>query len=147
MSSLHPQVVKARSQLADARLKAASLHHSGASGPQVCFAWADQVDQVINDLIKTAVSGLAKPLDDSCFALVALGGYGRRDLAPFSDIDLMLLYRGVSESQIAPLARSIAQMIVDAGLQLGFTIRTPSQARQAAWTEQAERSADRKSVV
>ena len=135
MSSLHPQVVKARSQLADARLKAASLHHSGASGPQVCFAWADQVDQVINDLIKTAVSGLAKPLDDSCFAFVALGGYGRRDLAPFSDIDLMLLYRGVSESQIAPLARSIAQMIVDAGLQLGFTIRTPSQARQAAWTD------------
>ena len=135
MSTLHPQVVKARSHLADARLKAANLHHSGATGPQVCFAWADQVDQVINDLIQAALTGLAKPLDASCFAFVALGGYGRRDLAPFSDIDLMLLYRGVSESQIAPLARSIAQMIVDAGLQLGFTIRTPSQARQAAWTD------------
>ena len=135
MSSLHPQVVKARSQLADARLKAASLHHSGATGPQVCFAWADQVDQVIHDLIQASLDGLQKPLDPSCFAFVALGGYGRRDLAPFSDIDLMLLYRGVSESEIAPLARLIAQMIVDAGLQLGFTIRTPYQARHFAWND------------
>ncbi len=135
MSSLHPQVVKARSQLADARLKAANLHHSGATGPQVCFAWADQVDQVIHDLIQASLGSLQKPLDPSCFAFVALGGYGRRDLAPFSDIDLMLLYRGVSESEIAPLARAIAQMIVDAGLQLGFTIRTPYQARQVAWTD------------
>ncbi len=135
MSSLHPQVVKARSQLADARLKAAGLHHSGATGPQVCFAWADQVDEVIQDLIKAALVGLSKPIDPGCFSFVGLGGYGRRDLAPFSDIDLMLLYRGVSESKIAPLARAIAQMIVDAGLQLGFSIRTPHQAKQIAWTD------------
>jgi len=135
LSSLHPQVVEARSLLADARLKAASLHNSGATGPQVCFAWADDVDQVIHDLIQAALEGLRDPVDPSRFAFVALGGYGRRDLAPFSDIDLMLLYRGVSESRIAPLARSIAQMIVDAGLQLGFSIRTPFQARQAAWAD------------
>jgi len=102
LSTLHPQVVKARSHLADARLKAANLHHSGATGPQVCFAWADQVDQVVNELIQAALAGLPIPLDASCFAFVALGGYGRRDLAPFSDIDLMLLYRGVRESQVAP---------------------------------------------
>jgi [protein-PII] uridylyltransferase len=135
LSSLHPQVVKARTQLADARNKAASLHNSGASGPQLCFAWADHVDDVINGLIQAAIQDLEQPIDAGCFAFVALGGYGRRDLAPFSDIDLMLLYRGLSESQIAPLARKIAQMIVDAGLQLGFSIRTPFQARQSAWTD------------
>ena len=90
---------------------------------------------VINGLIQAAISDLTDPIDAGCFAFVALGGYGRRDLAPFSDIDLMLLYRGVTESQIAPLARRIAQMIVDAGLQLGFSIRTPFQARQSAWTD------------
>jgi [protein-PII] uridylyltransferase len=119
----------------DARSKAASLHESGASGPQLCFAWADQVDEIINGLIQAAIGGLAKPLDSNSFAFVALGGYGRRDLAPFSDIDLMLLYRGISESEIAPLARAIGQMIVDAGLQLGLSIRTPFQARQIAWTD------------
>ncbi len=103
LSTLHPQVVKARSQLTDARAKAATLHHSGASGPQLCFAWADHVDEVVNGLIQAAVQTLPTPLDPSCFAFIALGGYGRRDLAPFSDIDLMLLYRGVTEAQIAPL--------------------------------------------
>ena len=135
MSSLHPQVVKARSQLADARNKALSLHDSGATGPQLCFAWADQVDEVINGLIQAAIADLPEPIDPSKFAFVALGGYGRRDLAPFSDIDLMLLYRGMSEARIAPLARRIAQLIVDAGLQLGFSTRTPFQARQIAWTD------------
>ena len=135
MSTLHPQVVKARTQLLDARAKAATLHYSGASGPQLCFAWADHVDVVVNGLIEASVQNLPMPLDPNCFAFIALGGYGRRDLAPFSDIDLMLLYRGVTEAQIAPLARSIAQMIVDAGLQLGFSIRTPFQARQSAWTD------------
>jgi [protein-PII] uridylyltransferase len=135
LSSLHPQVVHARSQLADARSKAASLHQSGATGPQVCFAWADDVDEIICGLISAAIQDLQKPLDPACFAFVALAGYGRRDLAPFSDIDLMLLYRGVSESDVAPLARAIAQMIVDSGLQLGFSIRTPFQARQIAWAD------------
>ncbi len=73
------------------------------------------------------------PLDSKSFAFVALGGYGRRDLAPYSDIDLMLLHRGLSEVHIAPLARKISQMIVDAGFQLGFTVRTPFQCRQIAW--------------
>jgi [protein-PII] uridylyltransferase len=128
-------VVEARSQLASARAKSAALHESGATGPQVCFAWADDTDEVITSLIQAALQTLSSQLDPNCFAFVALGGYGRRDLAPFSDIDLMLLYRGVRESSIAPLARAIAQMIVDAGLQLGFSFRTPFQAKQAAWAD------------
>ncbi|MEQ1826112.1 MAG: [protein-PII] uridylyltransferase [Pirellula sp.] len=135
MTTLHSQVVHARTQLTEARSKAANLHASGATGPQVCFAWADHVDEIINGLIVAAVRDLEKPLDPACFAFIALGGYGRRDLAPFSDIDLMLMYRGVSESDIAPLARSIGQMIVDAGLQLGLSIRTAGQARQLAWSD------------
>jgi [protein-PII] uridylyltransferase len=135
LSTLHPKVVEARSSLVNARSKAASLHQSGATGPQVCFAWADDVDEVINSLIAAAVDGLQVPIDKNSYAFIALGGYGRRDLAPYSDIDLMLLYRGLRESQIAPLARAIAQMVVDAGLQLGFSIRTPFQARQIAWSD------------
>ncbi len=135
MSSLHPQVLKARTLLADARLKAAALHDSGVSGPQVCFAWADHVDAVIVSLIEAAVQMLPAPIDPAKYSFIGLGGYGRRDLAPFSDIDLMLLYRGLKESEIAPLARLVAQMIVDAGMQLGFSVRTSFQAKQIAWTD------------
>lgn len=133
MSSLHPQVIEARTQLAEARIKAANLHSSGVTGPQVCFAWADAVDAIVLRLIQAACEGVG--IDPSSFAFVAHGGYGRRDLAPFSDIDLMLLHRGLSERDISPLARKASQMIVDAGFQLGFSVRTPFQCKQIAWTD------------
>ncbi|XZE36470.1 HD domain-containing protein [Pirellulaceae bacterium SH501] len=134
MSSLHPQVVAARAFLSEARGKAKGLHQSGGSGFQVCSAWTDDVDEAVRRLIAVAISDLPNPPDPSKFAFVALAGYGRRDLAPYSDIDLMLLYRG-SEAAIAPLARAIGQMIVDAGLQLSLAVRTPSQARSLAWID------------
>lgn len=133
MSSLHPQVIEARTQLAEARIKAANLHGSGATGPQVCFAWADAVDAIVCRLIVAACEDVA--VDPNTFAFVALGGYGRRDLAPYSDIDLMLLHRGLSDREVSPLARKVSQMIVDAGFQLGFSVRTPFQCRQIAWAD------------
>jgi [protein-PII] uridylyltransferase len=133
LSSLHPQVIEARTQLAEARVKAFNLHSSGATGPQVCFAWADAVDAIVLRLIRAACEPIA--VDPASFAFVAHGGYGRRDLAPFSDIDLMLLHRGLPEKEIAPVARNVSQMIVDAGFQLGFSVRTPFQCRQIAWTD------------
>jgi [protein-PII] uridylyltransferase len=133
LSSLHPQVIEARTQLAEARIKAANLHASGATGPQVCFAWADSVDAIIQRLILAACDGSG--IDPSRFAFIALGGYGRRDLAPYSDIDLMLLHRGLTERELAPIARKVSQMIVDAGFQLGFSVRTPFQCRQIAWAD------------
>ena len=134
MSSLHPQVVNARAFLAEARAKTRVLHESGGGGFQVCSAWTDDVDEVVVDIIRAALASLAKQPDLSSYAFVALGGYGRRDLAPYSDIDLMLLYRG-SEASIAPLARLIGQMVVDAGLQLGFSVRTVGQSKSVAWTD------------
>jgi len=133
LSSLHPQVIEARSQLAEARLKAASHHGSGATGPQVCFAWADAVDAIVSRLLHAACEDVQ--VDAAKFVFVALGGYGRRDLAPYSDIDLMLLHRGLTEKELAQLARNASQMIVDAGFQLGFTVRTPFQCRQMAWSD------------
>ncbi len=134
MSSLHPQVVLERAFLSEARDKAKLLHDSGGGGFQVCSAWTDDVDEAIRKLIAAALRDLPNPPDPTKFAFVALGGYGRRDLAPYSDVDLMLLYR-CSEAAIAPLARSVGQMIADAGLQLSFAVRTSSQARSVAWTD------------
>ncbi len=133
LSSLHPQVIEARAQLAEARLKIANLHASGSSGPQVCFAWADSVDAIVHRLIEVACA--ESEIEASSFSFIALGGYGRRDLAPYSDIDLMLLHRGLKESDISPIARRVSQMIVDTGFQLGFSVRTPHQCRQIAWID------------
>lgn len=134
MSSLHQQVVLERAFLIEARDKAEVLHASGAAGFQVCSAWTDDVDDAVRRLIAAALEDLGTAPDPSSYAFVALGGYGRRDLAPYSDLDLMLLYRG-TEAAITPLARAIGQMIVDAGLQLSFSVRTAAQARSAGWSD------------
>ena len=63
----------------------------------------------------------------SGIALVAHGGTRRRDLAPYSDADLMLLTTQAS----SPLAEKFSQLsrdLVDAGLDVGFSIRMQAEA-------------------
>lgn len=66
-------------------------------------------------------------------ALVAVGGYGRGELAPASDIDVILLHpAGVTAKQIEPVAERIWYPIWDAGLRLDHSVRTPAEARRLA---------------
>jgi len=58
-------------------------------------------------------------------ALVALGGYGRRELFPFSDIDLLLLHQpALKPAQIKEAAEAILYPMWDSGLEVGHSVRT-----------------------
>ena len=59
-------------------------------------------------------------------ALLAVGGYGRAELAPQSDIDVLLLHTGVKD--IGAIAEAIWYPIWDEGLKLGHSVRTPKEA-------------------
>jgi [protein-PII] uridylyltransferase len=63
-------------------------------------------------------------------ALVAVGGYGRRELLPGSDLDVLLLHDG--QPGIADLADKIWYPIWDSGAHLDHAVRTPAEARQVA---------------
>lgn len=63
--------------------------------------------------------------------LVAVGGHGRKELAPGSDVDLLLLHRGNAE-QVDALASAVWYPIWDAGLRLDHSVRTVAEARRAA---------------
>jgi [protein-PII] uridylyltransferase len=65
-------------------------------------------------------------------ALVAHGGYGRRQQAPFSDVDLMILYDGKRDGLIAQTASRLTQDICDVYQHLGHSLRTPMEAFQQA---------------
>ncbi|WP_343292077.1 [protein-PII] uridylyltransferase [Vandammella animalimorsus] len=66
------------------------------------------------------------------FALLAVGGYGRRSLFPASDIDLLLLTpEGLEPESDARLQNAIEQFVSncwDAGLEIAFSVRSGSQA-------------------
>ncbi|SOD73442.1 UTP--GlnB (protein PII) uridylyltransferase GlnD [Jatrophihabitans sp. GAS493] len=71
---------------------------------------------------------LCAPLaSKSNVALVAVGGLGRRDLAPYSDLDLVLLYEG-KLADVAALADGIWYPIWDSGVSLDHSVRTVDQA-------------------
>jgi len=57
-------------------------------------------------------------------ALVALGGYGRKELYPFSDIDLMILYRPEIQGKIDLIADAVLYPLWDTGLEVGHGVRT-----------------------
>ncbi|MFD8022934.1 [protein-PII] uridylyltransferase [Streptomyces lavendulae] len=66
-------------------------------------------------------------------ALVAVGGYGRAELSPRSDLDLLLLHDGKAEPQaLAALADRLWYPVWDLGLALDHSVRTPAEARRTA---------------
>lgn len=66
-------------------------------------------------------------------ALVAVGGYGRGELAPFSDLDVMLVHDGAKN--VDDLASKIWYPIWDSGLKLGHSVSTVKQAIDLAKSE------------
>jgi [protein-PII] uridylyltransferase len=124
---LPPAVVHARQQLAEGRAKLGAQHDRGSPGIQVCAHQTDLLDAVLLDLYEAAIGEFGAKTE-SIVCLVALGGYGRRDVAPFSDVDLMLLVEADANERVAPFVRRLTQDITDSGLQLGCSVRTPKEA-------------------
>ncbi|WP_048821799.1 [protein-PII] uridylyltransferase, partial [Streptomyces ipomoeae] len=65
-------------------------------------------------------------------SLVAVGGYGRGELSPRSDLDLLLLHDGSDDEAVAALADRIWYPVWDLGLALDHSVRTPAEARKTA---------------
>jgi [protein-PII] uridylyltransferase len=68
--------------------------------------------------------------DEAGVALVAVGGYGRRELLPGSDLDVLLLHAG--RPDISVLADRIWYPIWDSGARLDHAVRTPAEGREVA---------------
>jgi [protein-PII] uridylyltransferase len=67
---------------------------------------------------------------EASVALVAVGGYGRRELLPGSDLDVLLLHAG--RPDISALADRIWYPIWDSGTRLDHAVRTPREGREVA---------------
>lgn len=122
-----PVIIDARNRLASDRARLRRQHDRGSPGIQVCSRMTDLLDGVIVQLYETALQEVGGHAQVSEIALVAHGGYGRRDVAPYSDVDIMLLATPAAESRAADLARKFTRDVCDSGLQLGFSLRTPAE--------------------
>ncbi|MDQ0940440.1 [protein-PII] uridylyltransferase [Streptomyces sp. V1I1] len=105
------------------------LNEKAQSGPPRRAALARLTDDWLNALFTTACleAGVRGT------ALVAVGGYGRGELSPRSDLDLLLLHDGRADvGDIAALADRMWYPVWDLGLALDHSVRTPGEARKTA---------------
>jgi [protein-PII] uridylyltransferase len=131
---LRPELLAVREQLTLDRDRIREQHDRGLPSVQVCGRLTSSVDTAIQRLHDAALADMPPSEAEAVrehSALVAHGGYGRRHLAPFSDVDLMLLHDGKIDA-VAALARRLTQDVFDVGLQLGQSVRTPADAVQLA---------------
>ena len=100
---------------------------AGASGDEVVAATTDLVDGLIVGRYRTAARTGGEALTTAGFqhcCLVAIGGYGRRELAPHSDIDLMFLFHQDAAQVIPELVKQVLHPLWDSGFQVGHSVRT-----------------------
>jgi [protein-PII] uridylyltransferase len=102
---------------------------TGASGAATVAARAAAVDELIVGLWTRAVA--ETPVLGQGIAVLAVGGYGRRELFPYSDVDLLYLLDGkVSEAEIKQPVRRISQQLWDCGIRLSPATRRRSEAER-----------------
>ena len=130
---LHPRVLATRELLSEGREKLRNQYEAGVPGIQLGFYLTDLQDKAILAIYEEIVSehSHAEKVRNE-FTLVAHSGYGRRDNAPYSDIDLMLLHSPAVSSLVPEIAGRIVQDLSDVGVDLGFSVRTPRQSCQLA---------------
>ena len=102
------------------------LENTALQGMAFSDRWAGEVDGWLTKTFETATAGVSP----EGLALVAVGGYGRGDLAPGSDLDLLLLHR--AKNAPAEVAEKIWYRIWDEGLKLGHSVRTTAEALDLA---------------
>jgi [protein-PII] uridylyltransferase len=106
------------------------VHRAGAGGVEVCQARAAILDALLRHLWDEAKNKLPARAQKEFppIALVAIGGYGRAELNPHSDIDFMFLHDGQVAGEkplpcLAKLMDGILYPLWDIGLKIGYSVR------------------------
>lgn len=99
-------------------------------GIAACNALSDVTDAWLVEIFNAATTG-EKKRDD--IVLIAVGGYGRRELSPHSDLDILLVHKSVKN--IGDIASKIWYPIWDASVKLGHAVRTPKETIQLCSTD------------
>ena len=112
--------------LKDEKEKIKSWHRSGAGGREIIQAHTSLVDEVIRHVLlsmtQLEVYAEANVLDD--FALIAVGGYGRGELNPLSDIDLLFLLFAKTQPITETFIKDALSVIWGFDMEIGHSSRT-----------------------
>jgi [protein-PII] uridylyltransferase len=117
-------------------------HRFGVGGAPVVAARSLIVDLLIQRMASAvgAEKGFSEAEPEE-FAVVALGGYGRQELAPYSDIDLLFLHGRWEAERAAEMSEAVLYLLWDAGLSVGHSCRSLNECLTIAKEDQVSRNA------
>ncbi|HEX8280570.1 MAG TPA: DUF294 nucleotidyltransferase-like domain-containing protein, partial [Chthoniobacterales bacterium] len=121
-------------------------HQAGARGRDICRRRADLID-VLLQRVFMAADNFARnesETEPTPLAVLALGGYGRGELNPFSDVDVMFLHGDAAE-EVSPYASQVIEQVLyllwDIGFKVGHSTRSICEAVQHANSEMYSKTA------
>jgi [protein-PII] uridylyltransferase len=97
------------------------LEQPAIQGLDFCARFTAAADEQLAELVTGATGG-----DLEGLALLAVGGYGRSELCPHSDLDVVLIHR--QRRDVATVADSVWYPVWDEGVHLDYAVRTPAEA-------------------
>ena len=104
-----------------------TLHRQGASGKYISLRLTTLTDALISGVYDFVVQRYEDihniSLQERC-AIVALGSYGREDMSPYSDIDIMFLYEEGIRPHIEEIAKEVLYLLWDIKYDIGHCTRT-----------------------
>jgi len=130
----------ARAHLESHRQACQELHRSGGSGREVVHCITMMSDALIRNLYHCA-SAEFPTTGKICSAVIALGGYGRAELNPLSDIDIMFYCSDRNRDLAEKIAERVLYLLWDLNLDVGYSVRTASDCLSLAQQDLTIRTA------
>ena len=106
-------------------------HRAGAPGRQTVGSLTSLTDTLIRNLYRSVSADISEKGFGAC-TLIALGGYGRGELNPRSDIDLMFFYSGKDRPFAERISERMLYLLWDLGLEVGYSVRTAKDCLEMA---------------
>ncbi len=108
-------------------------HNAGGGGREIARQRCDLIDILFRELFDTfSAAGTGKAGREN-LVVAAFGGYGRREMNPFSDVDIMfLLARGKPGARLEGVIRQTLMALWDLGFKVGHSTRSVAQAVKQA---------------
>jgi len=135
-------VSAARAYLAAGRGHLEQLHRSGELGHRVNEAHANLIDRLVRRLFRLAEEAHFRAVRElpAVLTVIAVGGYGRRELSIHSDIDLLFLYRPPLSTHVRVVSERVQHWLWDAALSVGSATRTLAETIDLAEQDQSVRT-------
>lgn len=125
-----------RAFVTEARRHSNALHASGGKGTRVVADWTRLMDHLVVGLFAALFGGHTARAEG--FGLLALGGFGRSELSPQSDLDLLLLHEGGGALQ--EIVERLLYPLWDAGLDVQCVARSVADNLEVARSDSRSRT-------